>query len=288
MALTVSAAFNQLIRQLPPTESEVSDAASHRQSIQDCLRNNFGLDEYFRIGSYERTTSVSGYSDVDIMAVLPQSVAYGITPNTFITKVRDALQRRFPYTLIRIDRQAVVLQFSQGKRAVDLVPAVYSSTHNGYKTYRIANSGSWLYTSPRAHNAYFSNIDHKCSDTMRALARLLKAWKYYNAAPILSFHMDMLTAYCARNGGSISYAHGTKVMLSNLLSRNLAALQDPVGVAGLIPACSSETNKQTALGKLRSAVDHADRARAAEQRGDIKEAFSQWDMVFAYRFPAYG
>lgn len=180
------------------------------------------------------------------------------------------------------------MQFSSGRRAVDVVPAVYSATHGADKVYRIANGDSWLQTSPSAHRVYFDGVDGKCGGSMKPLARLLKAWKYFNNVPALSFHLDMLTASYSGKGGTINYAYGMKVMLSNLLSRNLAGLQDPAGVAGLILFCTSETNKQTSLGKLRYAVDHANRAYDAEQQGDNEEAFRQWDIVFAYRFPSYG
>jgi len=43
-----------------------------------------------------------------------------------------------------------------------------------------------------------------------------------------------------------------------------------------------------AWSKLGMAVTRANKARAAEEAGDIKGAFYWWDMVFDGHFPAYG
>jgi hypothetical protein len=71
MATTVDEAFIALTGRLTPTGTETGAAASHRASIEECLRSNFGMTSFFRSGSFGYGTSVSGYSDVDYFAVVP-------------------------------------------------------------------------------------------------------------------------------------------------------------------------------------------------------------------------
>lgn len=69
MAKTVDAAFEQIIDSLKPSDTETAAAASHRQSIFDCLKANHSLKAMFKSGSFGHGTSVRGYSDVDYFAV---------------------------------------------------------------------------------------------------------------------------------------------------------------------------------------------------------------------------
>jgi hypothetical protein len=68
----------------------------------------------------------------------------------------------------------------------------------------------------------------------------------------------------------------------------LASMNDPKGLVGRISACETSAQRLVALSKLDMAVSRADKARAAEYAGNIKEAFEWWDLLFNGEFPAYG
>src|SRR6266851_402302 len=102
MAKTVDDAFNELISRLTPTGSETATAASHRGSIEECLRTNFGMTSFFRSGSFGYGTSVSGYSDVDYFAVIP-SARLQQNSDASLAQIQIALQRRFPNTRAHVD-----------------------------------------------------------------------------------------------------------------------------------------------------------------------------------------
>lgn len=292
MALTTQAAFNQFRTNWVAVDAkEISQASSNRESLEQCLKSNFGTTtQFFRSGSHQKGTAVGGYSDMDFFAVLPEAATKGKSSSDVLSAARTALNNRYPQTEVRVDSPAVKVKFAKGERSADVVPAVYAGNHtDGNPIYKIADGGGgWIHTSPVAHGAYLDGIHKKSNDTLRDLIRFLKAWKYYRSVPILSFHLEMFSGYCARNGGSINPGYGLKVMLGNLASRELSALNDPLGVSGRIPACRTQAQKDAALTSVNYARDHAQAAYTAEQNGDHKEAIRQWGIVFNGNFPTYG
>ena len=71
MPKTIDEGFRDFLTQLTPTSAETQAAKTHRASIEACLKSNFGLNRFVRIGSFGNGTSISGYSDVDYLACLP-------------------------------------------------------------------------------------------------------------------------------------------------------------------------------------------------------------------------
>jgi tRNA nucleotidyltransferase (CCA-adding enzyme) len=99
---------------LTPSTTESQAAKNHRASIESCLKNNFGLKRFVRIGSFGNGTSISGHSDVDYLASLPTNQLTNISTSS-LTKVRNALDTRFPNTGVRVNCPAVVVPFGIAK-----------------------------------------------------------------------------------------------------------------------------------------------------------------------------
>lgn len=72
-----------------------------------------------------------------------------------------------------------------------------------------------------------------------------------------------------------------------LNDNKLAAMQDPMGVAGYIPPCKTDAFKQDALSKLGTAAVRAKKARLAEYNGDTQIAFDWWRLLYNNKFPTY-
>ena len=100
MLRTVDEGFRDFLTKLTPSTTESVAAKNHRASIEACLKNNFGLKRFARIGSFGNGTSISGCSDVDYLACLPTDQLTQVSTSS-LRKVRDALDTRFPNTGIR-------------------------------------------------------------------------------------------------------------------------------------------------------------------------------------------
>ncbi len=288
MPRTIEQGFKDFHDNIKATAAETDATVSHRASIKACLENNFGLKRFTRIGSFGNGTNVSGYSDVDYLACLPttslkQSSAYTLS------LVRDALDRRFPSTGVKVSTPAVVCPFGKFKsQHTEVVVADYVKDNSGYKIYEIADgSGGWMQICPDAHNAYVDVVDKKHGGKVKPLIRFIKAWKCYRDVPIKSFYLEMRVAKYADGETSIVYDIDVERILTMLRYNGLAALQDPMGFAGYIHPCKTEAFKQDALSKLNTAATRAEKAREATTNGDIKEAFDWWRLLYNDKFPTY-
>ena len=287
---TVDQGFRDFLQTLTPTAGESQAAKNHRASIQACLKSNFNMTRFFRTGSFGNGTSISGYSDVDYFAEIPTDKLKKNSTNT-LREVRNALDRRFPNTGVRVNCPAVLVPFgTEAKQSTEVTPADYIgvTTRNRYNVYEIPDcSDCWMRSSPDAHNAYVRAIDKDLNYKVKPLIRFIKAWKYYRNVPISSFYLELRVAKYAEGESSIVYSIDVKAVFSHLDSIDLARMQDPMGVSGYISPCSTQAQLDDAKSKLATALTRAQKARDAEVRGDTKEAFDWWNLLYAGNFPSY-
>jgi len=288
MPRTIDEGFRDFLTKLTPSATESQAAKIHRISIENCLKSNFGITRFVRIGSFGNGTSISGYSDVDYLACLPTNQLTQVSTSSLV-KVRNALVSRFPNTGVCVSCPAVVIPFGTTKAEItEVVPADYIKESNGYKVYDIADcAGGWMNASPDAHNAYVRDIDGKLNGKVKPLIRFIKAWKYFREVPISSFYLELRVAKYATGESSIVYDIDVKKVLRNLWDGQLADMQDPMGVSGYIPACKTDAFRTDALSKLSTAVIRAEKAREATAKDEIQEAFDWWRKLYNDEFPTY-
>lgn len=289
MPRTADQGFQDFLSKLTPSGTESQAAANHRYSIETRLKLDFGsVRRFTRIGSFGNGTSISGYSDVDYLACLPTNQ---LTANSdySLQKVRNSLDGRFPNTGVRVSCPAVVCPFGNSSaETTEVVPADQVNDSNGYKVYDIADcAGGWMKASPDAHKAYVQSVDEKFGGKVKPLIRFIKAWKCFRDVPISSFHLELRVAKYASDEKSIIYAYDIRNVLKLLWDGQLASMQDPMGVSGYIPACSTEAKRQDALSKLLTAYTRADKALEEYRKENISDAFYWWRLLFNDKFPTY-
>lgn len=288
MANTVEEGFNVLLSWLTPSSGETQAAASHRASIEACLKSNFGMTRFFRSGSFGHHTSVSGFSDVDYFAVIPTEKLRADSSST-LQQIRSVLANRFPATGVTVRSPAVVVPFgtSQSERH-EITPADYiRATTSQHSVYDIPDrAGGWMKASPSAHNAWVNAANLKLNNRLKPLIRLVKAWNFYRDVGIRSFYLELRTTEYALRESIILYKYDFSGVLRHLRAKSLAGMQDPLGVSGLVFPGSSAISAG-ALSKIDTAITRASSALEAEKVGNVRGAFEWWNKVFADGFPSY-
>lgn len=288
MPRSVDEGFRDFLNKLTPSDAESVAAKSHRASIENRLKQDFGLRRFFRIGSFGNGTSIFGYSDVDYLASLARDT---LSQNSTYSlgKVRDALADRFPNTGVRVSCPAVVVPFgNKQSETTEVVPADYVGEESGYSVYDIADcAGGWMRASPDAHIAYVASANSRLGSKVKPLIRFLKAWKFYRDVPISSFYLELRVAKYATGESSIVYGIDVKRVLGTLWDGQLAAMYDPMGVSGAVYPCKSEALKTDALSKLSTALTRAEKAVDANSAGRVSEAFDWWRLLYNNEFPTY-
>ncbi|MFM5716165.1 hypothetical protein ACET77_20075 [Aeromonas allosaccharophila] len=288
MPRDIERGFYDFHEKIKTAVAETAAAKSHRASIETCIRRNFGLNRFVRIGSFGNGTNISGYSDVDYLACIPTK-SLTQTSTASLVKVKDALDTSFPRTGVKVSSPAVVCPFGTYRSEVtEVVVADYIREEGDFKVYEIADGdGGWMEVSPDAHNYYVDKVDKKHSGKVKQLIRFIKAWKYYRDVPISSFYLEMRVAKYSDSESAIIYDIDVKNILALLQANELAAMQDPMGVSGYIYPCKTDALKKDALSKLNTAVTRAEKALTAEVSGDTKTAFDYWRLLYNDQFPSY-
>lgn len=288
MARSVDEAFSVLLPWLSPTDTETQAAASHRSSIDSCLKAAFGMTHFFRSGSFGFGTSVSGYSDVDYFAVVPEARLQRDS-SLSLAEFSVALSKRFPNTGVKIDSPAVTVPFGSSlSERHEIIPACRTGTlSSGHDLYGIPNrAGAWMHASPDAHAGWIDAVNNRFSGKVKPLIRLLKAWKYYKSVPIRSFYLEIITANYALTQSTIIFKYDVRGALEYLNRTGLALANDPIGLSDPVYVCFSNELAEVQT-KLASTLSQANSALESESNGRIAEAFSHWNSVFNGRFPAY-
>ena len=247
---------------------------------------------FFRSGSFGNGTSIRSYSDVDYFAAIPNDNLSSDSSKA-LREVRDALSQRFSSTNVGVRCPAVTVPFgTDASEKTEIVPAVpaevLKKNGNEYIIFKIPDcGGNWMKSGPEAHNQYVASINDKLNKKVKPLIRFLKAWKYSQNVPISSFYLEMRVASYASTQSQIVYSIDLKTFLNQLWIYQLAAMQDPVGISGYIKPCNTEAQKKESLSKLATASVRADKAREAEEKGDIAAAYNWWNLLFNGEFPAY-
>ncbi len=289
MPRTLDEGFRDFLSKLTPSDVESANARSHRASIEQCLRSNYTVKRFFRIGSFGNGTSVYSYSDVDYLASVTMADLSNDS-NYVLQKMRWILSKRFPFTNVSVRCPAVRVPFGKGGAdAHEIVPANSRGMNAaGFEVFQIPNGeGKWMSTSPESHNAYVLGQHQRLSSKVKPLVRFVKAWKFYNSVPISSFYLEMRAAKYAEGEPSIVNAMDLRRIFAYLDDNDLPALQDPTGVAGYIYPCATEAKFKEARSKISTARTRADKAREAEDSDKISDAFYWWGMFFNGQFPGY-
>jgi hypothetical protein len=234
MARTVAQGFEAFLSRLTPTSAQREAGAGHRASLTQALESRLAVARILETGSFNHGTGIRGHSDVDALVSLGAD-----RPGSSITAlnwVKDALNARFPLTPVKIRRPAVVAEFGAGFETWEVIP--------GFITGR-GGTNQFVYDVPRRrpveagltprreHLAYVNEANKNPSKgDAKALARLLKAWKYYRRVPICSFYLEMRAAQHVRRVSTNIHVWDLCEVLESLDAHQLSAMKDPMGAPG--------------------------------------------------------
>jgi predicted nucleotidyltransferase len=289
MARTVNEGFEEFLKRLAPTRAQREAGASHRASVKAALEAKLAVRRYFETGSFSHGTGIRGRSDIDVLVSLDES-----KPDSSYTAlgwVKDALSARYPRTPVKIRRPAVVVEFGGGYETWEVIPGFLTGRGGkGQFVYDIPgpSAGSaWIDSAPKEHLAYVNECNQKPhKGDAKDLARLIKAWKYYCNVPVSSFYLEMRSAQHVKTQSTYIHVWDVCQVLESMNRHELASMNDPKGASGRIRACSSDSRREDALSKLKTASGRARTALDAHNDDDPDTAFYYLGLLFGGKFPA--
>lgn len=148
------------------------------------------------VGSYGRGTAIAGFSDLDMIFQLPDTVKgridryLGNGQSALLQEIKGKIQKTYWNTDVGGDGQVVVVKFSDGMK-FEVVPA-FKNDDDSY-TYPDANSGgSWKKTDPIPEINTVASADKNTSGDMKRLCKMMRAWKNKWNVPMGGLLIDTL------------------------------------------------------------------------------------------------
>jgi hypothetical protein len=287
MSRTVAEGFDKFLTDLTPTAVHRTAAASHRATVEASLRKALTVSAIRETGSFSHGTGVRHHADVDVIVSIGHPKP--ASSDTALEWVRAALKSSFPTTSVYVRRPAVVVDFASGTERWEVIPGFYKSRSDSKTVSDIpAAASGWMDTAPLEHLDYVNEANKVEGATggAKKLARLIKAWKYYNNVPVSSFYLEMRAAEYMKTQKSFVAIYDVPALISSLYSKDLASMNDPKGVTGRFHATSSDTKLADAKSKLATANTRSQKALDAYTAENIDNAFYYLDLLFGGEFPA--
>jgi hypothetical protein len=286
LALTVSQGFATFLERLTPLQSQRDAAAAHRGSVETSLNNALETIMFRESGSFNHGTGVRNHCDVDMLVSLKSKPT---SSTTALNWVKTALSNSFPYTTVQIRRPAVVVLFNSGTETWEVIPG-FRKNQGDAAMYDIPDviEGSWLESAPTEHIKYVNEVNKvtAISGGAKKLARLAKAWKYYNNVPISSFYLEMRAAWYMSTEKTFAPIYDVERYFRWLHDNTLAPMNDPKGLTSRFYACSTTAKATDALSKVSTAATRAKKALDAHRADNPTDAFYYLNLLFGDKFPS--
>ena len=178
-----------------------SGIGSRYQSITQRLNLDFWEQDSktyhsFYVGSYGRGTAIRGFSDLDMIFLLPSEYYNRYNNHRYngqsamLQDVRRSLQKTYPFTNIGADGQVVKILFTDGI-TFEIVPA-FQRPDQSYMFPDSNAGGRWKITNPKAEIAAVAFTDKECNGNLKALCRMARCWRDKWNAPMGGLLIDTL------------------------------------------------------------------------------------------------
>jgi hypothetical protein len=200
--IAVESRFRRLHENIKLTDLQAQDGATKAEGVARCLRAQYYGQHATHacaqlIGSWAKGTQVRPPRDVDLHFYLPWSVytrfdtRSGNRQSALLQEIKNVLSASYPNTAMRQDGQVVLVRFES--YTIEVVPA-FVLNNGRFVICNTANGGSYKEADPRAEVTYLDAVDAACSQNLRPLIRMLKAWQATCNVSIKSFHLELLAA----------------------------------------------------------------------------------------------
>lgn len=282
--------LNEYVGTLAPGQYSKTEVSTRRSKFEDALRASpLKVTSMFESGSWSHGTAIKAKSDVDYMAVATGTrPAY---PSTALADAKTAIKRADWWRISSVAASSPVVQIRYYTPPhFEIAPAWPKDTKRGYRIYWIAGRGDeWVLSAPAAHLAYVNKQNDRLAKRVKPLVRLLKAWKHNVGAPVSSFYIEMRAAHYASGESSIIYDFDLRACFRRMIDADVCDMNDPKGLVGRIPACSSDQKRRRSKRLMQAALANLEGAHAAKERGArIRYGRAMYDVFGSgYPLPAW-
>lgn len=287
MPTTITAAFEQLRRNLEITDLQEKVVSTRQQNVREAVERELKVLDSFLAGSYRRSTMIAPLkeADVDVFVVLDPEYFTSDGQAGLLDRVKRVLRETYPQTPdISRNGQAVTITFADFR--VDVVPTF----HRKGGGYLIPDSigGRWIPTDPTRHVEIWAAANKGHNGDLVPLIKMLKGWNKSRDV-FRSFHLETLALNVLDGVTITDFPSGVRYFFDKARSKIAVKVPDPADYSDDV---GSHVDKQEAINavtqRLEFAYERAIEAEALASGNQVEGAYAKWTKVFKEYFPAYG
>lgn len=199
--MSVAEMFEDFCGQLSLPQSLRGSIATRTARIVGRLNSDFrGIDSdttnRFYAGSYGRSTAVPGFSDIDLICVLPYATYAqfnnytGNKQSYFLQAVKNSLVKTYHSSSIGANGQVIQINFTDNIK-YEIVP-VFLNKDDSYAYADTNDGGRWRKCWPKHEINAFAERDLESNRNLVMLARMVRAWRDHNEVKMSGFLIDTL------------------------------------------------------------------------------------------------
>ncbi len=175
--------------------------------IKQILMDKFKIT-VIQSGSFQSHTTVAGYSDIDMLAVIDYKSTSEINPKAYIISVCDVLMESFRVLDVDVDYDmpaVCITHLSQPDYPIEITPAIRTIDFNidvGEEScdYYILNDNftDWVDTNPLLQRTVAEYLNIQTKQGFSYICSLLKLWKKTHNIEMLSFGIEVFLYHWLR------------------------------------------------------------------------------------------
>lgn len=152
-----------------------------RQLNEDFWNLESDIRNSLYVGSYGRDTDIVT-SDVDWLFILPYSIKQQYDrylyngQSSLLQAIKTSIEKTYSKTYLKADGQVIQIPFEDNIN-FELVPC-FENTDGSFRHPDTNNGGSWKKTDPRPEIKAVNDRNKSTNGNMKALSRMIRAWKY--------------------------------------------------------------------------------------------------------------
>lgn len=198
-----------------------------------------------------------------------------------LQEVKEVLERTYPRTSIRSDRNVVLVPFDS--YAVEVVPG-FETADGKYLVPDSSGGGKYTTSDYLAEAQAIAASDNAYNGNTRHLVRMMKCWQGYCSVPAKSFWLEVLATdfiaqWVYKGKGTVYYDWMVRDFLAYLKSKRNSFIISP-GVYNIIWLGEAWFSRaETAYDRALKAIEHDAADRPYSGSGE-------WQKIFGADFPS--
>lgn len=276
--MDIQKCFEKFYEKIKLTPKQKKDAISKYEGVCQKLHSQYYPDTEYNgstkllIGSYGKKTNIRPPRDVDVLFIMPGDKFKQYDDNEsngqsqLLQDVKDILSEKYSTTeKIKAWGKVVLVQFSDGKHSIELLPAWENELVDG--TFLIPNTengGAWDEWDPRSEINRIKKSDSETKKT-KSLIRMIKKWTENCTVKIKSYLIEKAVVdFFQINSPEGDYSELVPKFFDYFLNI---------------------TTNEEQKSHIQTAKNRSDKARQNETNGKLEDAVAEWKKVFGDDFP---